>query len=169
VISHDLPSSFRRERALGRAWSGLPQKRQGNKFPCERFAFGVARGLHLGPDALRLTGVESERKPTLHSTCDITISDLVSDAKLAVGSRSANANAIRFCAVVLDCDSKANRAIPDGFASNRLAERATVFVISHWLTFSFENQVRLMGRLFVVLDDELGTPPKCDFGDKGEC
>jgi hypothetical protein len=100
----------------------------------------------LGLDALRPIGVESERKPALHSTGDISISDLVFDAKLAVGSRSANANAIRFCAVVLDSYSKANRAIPDGFASNRLADRATVFVISHWLTFSFENQVRLMGR-----------------------
>mgnify|MGYP001596353924 CR=1 FL=1 len=123
----------------------------------------------MGLDALRLTGVESGRKPTLHSTGDVAISDLVSDAKLAVGSRSANANAIRLCAVVLDSDSKAIRTIPDGFASNCLADRATVFVISHWLTFSFENQVRLMGRWFAVLGDELGTPTKCDSGDQGEC
>jgi hypothetical protein len=147
VISHDLSSSFRRERE-GRVALG-PVSRRGGKETnslASVIAFGVARGLRLGLDALRPIGVESERKPALHSTGDISISDLVFDAKLAVGSRSANANASRFCAVVLDSYSKANRAIPDGFASNRLADRATVFVISHWLTFSFENQVRLMGR-----------------------
>ncbi|MDA8632509.1 hypothetical protein N9L71_02025 [Verrucomicrobiales bacterium] len=112
---------------------------------------------------------EAARKPTHHSTGDIAISDLVFDTKLAVGSLSANANASRFFTVVLDSDSKANRAISDGFASNRLADRATVFVISPWLTFSLENRVGFMGRWFVVLGDELGTPPKCDFGDKDEC
>lgn len=129
----------------------------------------MASGLHLGLDTLRLAWVESVRKPTLQGTGDFAISDLVSDAKLAVGSRFANGDAIRFCAAVLDSDSIAKRAIPDGFASYRLADRATVFVISPWLTFSLENRVGFMGRWFVVLGDELGTPPKCDFGDKDEC
>lgn len=132
-------------------------------------AFGVASCFHLGLDTLRLAWVESVRKPTLQGTGDFAISDLVSDAKLAVGSRFANGDAIRFCAVVLDSDSIAKRAIPDGFASYRLADRATVIVISHWLTLSFEYQVRLMGRWFVVLGDDLGTPTRCDSGDKGEC
>jgi len=56
-------------------------------------------------------------------------------------------NASRFSTVVLDSDSKANRAIPDGFASNRLADRATVFVISPWLTFFPRESGRVYGQL----------------------